>query len=246
MSDVLVLCYHAVSDRWPAGMAVAPDRLEEQLGSLVRRGYVGARFTEAVWSPPARRTLAVTFDDAFRSVLEHALPVLDRLGLPATVFVPTAFAHHERALAWPGIEEWASGAHAGELAAMDWQELAVLADRGWEIGSHTVTHPRLTQLGDAALARELAWSRAAVEERLGLPCRSIAYPYGDVDGRVAAEARRAGYAAGGGLPRTPRGRDRMAVPRVGVYRRDDARRFALKASRTVRRVRAAAPGALAP
>jgi peptidoglycan/xylan/chitin deacetylase (PgdA/CDA1 family) len=244
MTDVLVLCYHAVSRSWPSSMAVTADQLEQQLTSLVRHGYVGARFTDAVCRPRARRTLAVTFDDAFRSVLDHALPVLDRLGLPATVFVPTGFAEGGQAVAWPGVAEWATPAHGSELRTLDWDELGFLARHGWEIGSHTITHPRLTELEDAALDRELAWSRAAVEEELGLPCRSIAYPFGDLDARVAAQARRAGYAAGAALPRTPRGRDPMAFPRVGVYRRDDGRRFAFKSSRAARQLRAAVPATI--
>jgi peptidoglycan/xylan/chitin deacetylase (PgdA/CDA1 family) len=241
MNEVLVLCYHAVSERWPAALAVTPEHLEEQLSSLVRRGYAGARFTDAVHAPAGRRTLAVTFDDAFRSVLELAAPVLASLGLPGTVFVPTAFPGAGRPLRWPGIDGWAGGEHSGELACLDWDELDALAGAGWEIASHTVSHPRLTQLDDGALDRELTLSRLELEERLQRPCRSIAYPYGEVDERVTAAARRAGYSAGAGLLPTPRGAGPLRFPRVGVYRRDDERRFRLKTSRAVRRLRAGRP-----
>lgn len=87
----MVLCYHAVSETWPAKIAVKPDQLEEQLRLLLRRGYSGATFTEAATAPANGKLLAVTFDDAFRSVLEYAFPILSRLGLPGTVFVPTSF-----------------------------------------------------------------------------------------------------------------------------------------------------------
>src|SRR5687768_15757937 len=93
--DRLVLCYHAVSAEWPAKIAVTPDRLEEQLRLLLRRGYRGATFTEAATAPANGRFLAVTFDDAYRSVLKHAFPIMSRLGLPGTVFVPTNFAGSE-------------------------------------------------------------------------------------------------------------------------------------------------------
>ena len=72
-----------------------------------------------------------------------------------------------------------------ELAVMGWGELARLAEVGWEIGSHTRTHPGLPRLDDEPLRDELEGSRAEVEEHLGRPCRSLAYPYGDLDGRVA-------------------------------------------------------------
>jgi peptidoglycan/xylan/chitin deacetylase (PgdA/CDA1 family) len=201
---------------------------------------VGATFTDAVLRPPAPRTLAVTFDDAYRSVLALARPVLDELGLPGTVYVPTDFAGAGEPMSWPGIDEWIGGPHAAELLPLGWEELGALADAGWEVGSHTRSHPHLTTLGDDALQAELGESRAAVAAALGRPCRSIAYPYGDMDRRVVDAARAAGYEAGGAIGST-RPPSRLDWPRVGVYQRDTAARFALKASPLVRRVRRRGP-----
>ena len=248
MADVLVLCYHAVSPTWPSVLAISPDRLRSQLEWLVHRGYRGATFTDAVTGPPAARTLAVTFDDAYRSVRTLAFPIFSELGLPGSVYVPTAFAGDERPMRWPGIEEWHGGPHEHELACMRWEELAELADAGWEVGSHTRSHPRLTSLGDASLTTELEGSREEVEHRLGHPCASIAYPYGAVDDRVVGAAQAAGYRTGAALPERPHRSSSMAWPRVGVYPADAAWRFRVKASPTTRRLRtrlsrAPAPGA---
>jgi peptidoglycan/xylan/chitin deacetylase (PgdA/CDA1 family) len=101
-SDPLVLCYHAVSERWPADLSLTPTAFEEQLALLARRGYRGVTFSEAVARGEAR-TVAITFDDAYRSVLELGKPLLDRHGWPGTVFVPTDWAGTERPMAWPGI-----------------------------------------------------------------------------------------------------------------------------------------------
>jgi peptidoglycan/xylan/chitin deacetylase (PgdA/CDA1 family) len=236
VGDVLVLCYHAVSERWPADLSVTPERLEEQLELLVRRGYRGATFHQAVTAPTARRTLAVTFDDAYRSVSELAFPILARRGLPGSVFVATDFAG-KSPMAWPGIDRWLGGPHEPELAGMSWSELGELAEAGWEVGSHTRSHPRLTELDDGALAAELRESREACEDRLGRPCRSLAYPYGDVDDRVVEAARAAGYESAGTLPKRFIRPRPLEWPRVGVYHGDDARRFRLKVSPAVRLVR---------
>jgi peptidoglycan/xylan/chitin deacetylase (PgdA/CDA1 family) len=72
---------------------------------LVDRGYRGATFTEALTAPPARRTLVVTFDDAPQSIAKLALPIMGKLGLPGTVFVPTSFPDNGRPMAWPGQED---------------------------------------------------------------------------------------------------------------------------------------------
>jgi peptidoglycan/xylan/chitin deacetylase (PgdA/CDA1 family) len=239
MGNVLVLCYHAVSERWPAPLSVTPRALEEQLGLLVKRGYRGITFGEAVLSPPPGRTVVVTFDDAFRSVLELARPILARLGLPATVFVPTDFpAAPERPMSWPGIDEWVGSEHEHEMRPMSWGELAEVAGEGWEIGSHTKSHPHLTRLGDAQLAEELADSRREIEDRLSRPCPALAYPYGDHDDRVVAAAGRAGYKAAGTLPARLTGAGPLRRPRVGVYRDDDLRRYKLKVSRPLGLLRA--------
>jgi peptidoglycan/xylan/chitin deacetylase (PgdA/CDA1 family) len=237
-SDSLVLCYHAVSERWPAGLSITPVNLEAQLGLLAERGYRGVTFTEAVMDRPPGKAVAVTFDDAYRSVLELGEPILTRLGWPATVFVPTDYAGTERPMSWPGIDRWAAGEFARELVPLSWEELEALAARGWEIGSHTCSHPRLTQLDDAAVDLELQRSRSICEDRLGRPCESIAYPYGDHDMRVADAARRAGYRTAGTLPSRMDARDPLRWPRVGVYHGDDLRRFKTKVSPLVRGLRA--------
>ncbi len=239
MSDVLVLCYHAVSPDWPADLAVTPERFEEQLELLVRRGFVGRTFEKTLAEPSATPTVVITFDDAYRSVREAALPIMRRLGLPGSVYVPTSYPGQPGPMVWGGIDRWVGTPHEPELSCLGWDELGELADEGWEVGSHTRSHPHLTGLDDAALMTELEGSKADCEEALGRPCTSIAYPYGDVDSRVSGAAGAAGYTAGAALPE---GRfhlgDPLAWPRVGVYNGDDLRRFRLKVSSWVRRVRA--------
>jgi peptidoglycan/xylan/chitin deacetylase (PgdA/CDA1 family) len=235
-ADVLVVCYHAVSVAWRSPLAVSPERLDQQVRHLLGRGYVPATFTRAVLDPPAPRTLAVTFDDAFRSVRDVALPVLRRLRVPATVFVPTARVGGEGPMTWPGLESWAGGDEARELEGLGWPELRALADAGWEIGSHSRTHPRLTELPDDALADELAGSRAQCAVATGRPCDALAYPYGAVDRRVVAAAVAAGYRAAASPPGPPLGAPALAFPRSGFYERDAGIRLRAKASPAVRRL----------
>jgi peptidoglycan/xylan/chitin deacetylase (PgdA/CDA1 family) len=236
-ASTLVLEYHAVSDTWPAPLAVTSSQLRRQLEWLVARGYTGATFSDAVASREAVRTVAVTFDDAYLSVFEHARPILAALGLPGTVFVVTDFADDGRPLHWQRSADWRGGPYEDELRGMTWSQLAELADSGWEVGSHTRTHPRLTELPDDDLERELRQSRAACEQALGRPCSSLAYPYGDVDARVARAAAEAGYAAAATEALGPA--EPLMWPRVGIYRADSLARFRLKVSPRIQRVRRA-------
>ena len=89
---------------------------------------------------------------------------------------------------------------SGELFAfMTWEDVRALHQRGFEIGSHTLTHPILSRLTNNALQRELRRSKAIIEERVGTACRCIAYPNGgrrDVSPTVISEVRSAGYQIG--------------------------------------------------
>jgi hypothetical protein len=71
-AESLVLCYHAVSPNWPSILAITPERLREQLDFLVRHGFQGATFSQIVTGEAPMKALAITFDDAFHSVLDHA------------------------------------------------------------------------------------------------------------------------------------------------------------------------------
>jgi peptidoglycan/xylan/chitin deacetylase (PgdA/CDA1 family) len=238
--DVLVLCYHGISADWPDPLAVDAERLRSQVETLLRRDWRAAAFTDAVTAPPHPRTLAVTFDDALRSVARLALPVLRELGVPATVFVPTGFVDGGRPFAWPETEHWLATQHAGELEGMSWAELAGLREAGWEIGSHSVTHARLTALDDESLARELRESKAAIDARAG-PCRAVAYPYSDFDDRVVAAAAAAGYEAGAAVLPVPRRGDRLRFPRVPVFSTETRLTHRLHVTRPMRRLQATRP-----
>jgi len=235
MGDRLVLGYHAVSEEWPAALSIPPEQLDRQVRMLAELGYEATGFTEAVTAPRARKVLAVTFDDGFRSVIEHGLPILSRYGFVATVFVPTDYIGRGGPVDWPNVNRWIGGPYESELTSMSWGDLRVLVDAGWEIGSHTCSHPHLTSLDDDRLSDELVTSRQICELKLGVACTSIAYPYGEVDRRVMASARRSGYLAGAALPARIHRAHRLSWPRVGIWRRDPERVFLAKLSRIERR-----------
>jgi peptidoglycan/xylan/chitin deacetylase (PgdA/CDA1 family) len=222
----LVLCYHALSDNWEHALAVRPRAFERQLRSVLARGYRPGDASGAVAG--VARSVHVTFDDAFRS-LARALPSLERLGVPSTVFVCPAYAYGGRPLAVPELAADAA-AHPDELATMDWETLRELGRRGVEVGSHTTSHTHLTLLSDGELAQEVKGARDRLEDELGRPCRYFAYPYGEHDARVRTAVRVAGYEAAFALEQPAGHRDRFALPRVDLYRRDGLVRATLKTS----------------
>ena len=128
--DLVVLCYHGISEEWSSELTVTPAQLEAHVGRMLAKGYSAATFSEAILAPRWRKTFAVTFDDAYASVGRLARPVLDRLGVPATVFVPTAFQDSREPMSWPGIDHWAGGGHRSELRPLGWEQLRELQAGG--------------------------------------------------------------------------------------------------------------------
>lgn len=184
----LMLMYHSVvatgSPEWP--WAVSLDRFNRQLDLLSSLGYrtatmadISAGTTVATDAP----TMVISFDDGYVDNLV-AVETLFRRGMTATWFIVSGSIGGEPA--WPY-----DGRPTGRL--MNATELRDLRAAGIEIGSHTVSHCRLTQASDADLTRELTDSKAVLEDVLGNEVSSFAYPYGDWDTRCAEAVRAAGY-----------------------------------------------------
>lgn len=173
-----ILYYHAVQ-------AQHVDAFDRQMAYLSRTANL---LTPDHAGPldPRRPNVAVAFDDAFRSVREHALPSLIRHSIPATIYVPTGWLGQS-----PG---WAMETYGDrDEIVMTAQELADLPPDLIAIGSHTVDHPRLTQMTDDQVDAQFRESRRTLEMLLGRVVDTLAFPYGDHDQRVVERARAAGY-----------------------------------------------------
>ncbi|RKF14748.1 polysaccharide deacetylase family protein [Roseovarius spongiae] len=196
-----VLFYHRVN-RHPfralglvsREISVPTPAFERQMAWLARKGWRSLKLAEAEAmlrgdAPLDRKAVLITFDDGYADNLTEAAPILARHGFTAVVFpvLDMIGADNRR---WPMADPEGLGDFMDESQLRDW-----LA-RGHEIGSHSCTHPMLTDLDDGALTRELHESRQGLEARFGTGGDAIAYPGGDVDGRVAAAAARSGYALG--------------------------------------------------
>ena len=192
-----------------AGGRVIPKQLRFHLRQLSRWGFKPVSLGQAL-RPCAGRCFAVSFDDAFQDVFYNALPILQEFGVKAGVFVVSDFVGKK-----PGWDvSWGTpGLH------MTRDQLLQLRAVGWEIGSHTLSHPDLTAVSDQSLQRELVDSKAALEDLLSEEIRFFSYPFGRFNKKVRDAVEAAGYQAAFTMRRGAdlRWTDPMLIPRMSVY-----------------------------
>ena len=185
-----ILTYHKVGPR-PQGVKwrslyVSPRLFARQMDELAQAGFRTASLGET--RPVAGnsdRKFAVTFDDGYVNVLTHAAPVLARHGFTAIQFIVAGEIG--------GSNSWdvAEGEKAAPL--MDAAQIRDWLAAGHEIGSHTVSHPRLTQLPTERQREEIFASKHRLEDTFGLPVRHFCHPYGDWNEAVRDMVIEAGY-----------------------------------------------------
>lgn len=216
---VPILMYHSVTDRPAAetrGLAVRPGDLAEQLGHLADGGFTPLTFSDLACAScgsgnalPAR-PVVITFDDGYADFHSEALPVLARYGFPATLFVTTGW-----------LDD--AGPHAAGRPLdrmLTWRQVEEVAAQGVEVAGHSHSHPQLDQIGDAALREELVRNKALLEDHIGKPVPTMAYPYGYSDKRVRRAVVAAGYDAACAVNNAMADvqDDRFAMPRLTVDR----------------------------
>jgi peptidoglycan/xylan/chitin deacetylase (PgdA/CDA1 family) len=236
---VLTLAYHLLSESWPPPLGISESTLRSHLGLLQQRGYVGLTFGEAErrrrLGELPDRTVVITFDDGYASTL-RAREILADYGYRGTVFVATDFVDSGEPFSWPGLELPSGSPSLSQLASLTWPECRALLESGWEIGSHTTEHGRLTDLEDEILRDHLERSRARIVEELG-SCDTVAYPYGQADRRVAKAAAEAGYVAGCTCSARHDVDEPLRRPRINLSGSDTGVRLRVQLSPLTERVR---------
>jgi peptidoglycan/xylan/chitin deacetylase (PgdA/CDA1 family) len=223
-----ILTYHNI-EKAPAcrlpRLYVEPAEFARQMAWLARMGYAGVSLSDGLarlQAGGAAGCAVLTFDDGYLDNLIHAAPVLERLGFGATCFIVSD--HIGDHNAWDTRE--------GEVAKplMNAAQLREWQARGFELGSHTRSHPRLHQLSADRATQEVAGSRRVLQELTGAAIAHFCYPYGDCNASVAAIVRSAGYesAVTGRRGRARANDDPFQLPRLSVNGGKSLLKFLLK------------------
>ncbi len=228
MQVLPILLYHSI-DAERAGpygeWTVTPDRFERQLALLADRGFRPITLRQAFGRLDTTGDLpdlsvVISFDDGLRDFRTGALPVLDRFGFAATLFVVTGHVG--------GTATWLQSVGEGDRAMLNWSELADIAIHGIELGAHTRTHPQLDLIAPSRARDEIVGSKHDLEDALGGEITSFAYPHGYATPAIRRIVSKAGFACACRVRNalSGAGEDRFALSRIVITEDVDALRLA--------------------
>jgi len=179
-SKKIILCYHSIGYSGWRYSTDTHDFLKQV--NFLQKHYTVLSLPNLLNNPGGAVT--ITFDDGYRDVVDNAMPILDGLHIPATMFAL-------------GDEENSNRDELdNRLPLLTKKDLLSLKEKGWEIGSHTLTHSHLQKVSDEQLTNEISFSKKVLEDALGFPIHYFAYPKGIYSNKIVSLVKSAGYTHG--------------------------------------------------
>ena len=183
--------YHSISHSTnPKFMpfAVPPTQFADQMAYLHTHEYTPMTVTQYVQTTEEhlpKKPVLLTFDDGMCDFFTEALPILTHYHFPATLYTATAFVN--------GTCDWLRREGEASRLMVTWEQLSQIQASGIECGAHSHTHPQLDMLSPSLAQHELVTSKKILEEHLGQPVTSCAYPYGYYTATIQRLVHAAGY-----------------------------------------------------
>jgi peptidoglycan/xylan/chitin deacetylase (PgdA/CDA1 family) len=216
-SVIPILLYHSVADdaaslfqRW----AVSPELFNAHMAYLHAHRYTALTMTEyiqALNSPVMRlpeRPVLITFDDGLADFATGAVPVLRRYGFASTLYITTGYVGE--------TSRWLTPEGEGSRPMLTWEQISQLKQDAVECGAHSHTHPQMDILSPAAARDEIQRSKRLLEDHLGEPVTTFAYPHGYYSTAVRRAVQEAGFTSACAVKHaiSMTGDDRFALARM--------------------------------
>jgi Predicted xylanase/chitin deacetylase len=190
--SIKALMYHSVGippkEALLKSLYTNPRLFEKQIKLLKVLGFksiTSDEIVDFVKGKDLKKSVCITFDDAYKDVFENALPILKKYDFKAIVFVPVGLVGE--------YNKWDADRLNVKKPIASWEDIRSALKEGFEIGSHTITHMPLTHLDTKSLKQEIGLSKKLLEDKLGVEIKTFCYPYGDYDERVMDAVKEAGY-----------------------------------------------------
>ena len=235
----LILAYHSIRDDRGYSIDVTIKQFEKQMDYLYRKGFQVTslkKLAEVLQLHNRKLTpklVAITFDDGHRDNYHNAYPILKKYGFCATIFLATEYIGTTQWVKYvsPKAREWYAQKPIDYENTANWKqyeflsltEIREMAKSGIiYFGSHTQTHPFLTQIPDKNIQQEIIQSKNELERILGTSVDSFCYPYGNFNEKVKEHVKKSGYLCAcvtqlNSFPHNYLNKDLFTLKRIGVY-----------------------------
>jgi len=181
---VPILIYHEIGYE-KGSFFVSPENFAKQMEYIKKNGYEVITLDELVKCTKDKKLLkknkvVITFDDGYKDNFQYAYPILKGFGYPGTIFL---------------ISDFIGKKFTGEgKEFMSWDEVVAMSKNGISFGGHTKNHFYLGDVKDEAVSfDQIAGSKKAIEEKIGMPVDYFCYPSGGFNNRVKELVAQAGY-----------------------------------------------------
>lgn len=174
---VPILMYHKISNDDNI-YSIRPELFDRQMQYLAENGFTAISLPQLANSLAGKSVLpakpvVITFDDGYEDNFTTALPILEKYGLRAAVFIAVN--------------------RVGQPGYLSWEQIQLMQARNTDIGSHTLSHTALTALSPAQWEQEIQNSKLELEQRLRKPVTFLAYPHGKFSPAMFDYLKRVGY-----------------------------------------------------
>lgn len=179
-SQLVILLYHHIDEDTPRATSTSPQEFADHLAYLKKHSFNVMPLKQALddlfagHSLP-EKSVAITFDDGYRSIYQTAWPLLKRYNYPFTVFVDTQ-----------SIDD-------GYSAMMSWKQIKEMHKAGVAMANHSVTHAHLLGLSFEQALAEIDNAEKRLSEQLGSIEKLFAYPFGEHNLALADALKQKGY-----------------------------------------------------
>lgn len=174
-----VLMYHSIKNDKNNPLVVQPELFKSQMQYLKDNGYTTLSMSELVNfmkynKKVPKKSVVITFDDGYEDNYINAYPILKHYNFKATIFIITDLCNQ------------------GGLY-IKFPQMREMIKNGIEIGCHTLDHSKLSKLTYDEQLNNLIQSKKVIDEKLGINCRYLSYPYGKYNKATINALRKAGY-----------------------------------------------------
>ena len=192
--------------------------------------------TQKIPRKRGKGVVIITLDDGYADNYSIAFPILKRYGFAGTIFLASDYVGTDHIYWWDAPKISTEGDRS-LYQILTWEQVREMECYGFEAGSHSCTHPRLTHVSTEQRWDEIKRSRTDLERKLGHDVVSFCYPHGDLNKQVTRMVEKAGYRSAvvtpprTGIPLSP-----FALRRVGIYHHTTQLLFRVKTNLYVRKV----------